>query len=91
MYLSLARYLNTWGQNDPGQGLVRLIRGLFLGPGVSFIVYLRQVLKIKVCIDLGCTDIGVTEQFLYRTQVTTGFQQVAGKGMSQHVGVNVIR
>ena len=71
MYLSLAIYLNTWGQNDPGQGLVRFIGGLFQCPRVGFVVHLGQMLKIQMRINLGRADIGVTEQFLHGTQVTT--------------------
>ncbi len=42
-------------------------------------------------VDLGGADVGMTEQFLHGTQVTAGFQQVAGKGMAQHVWMYVLR
>ena len=37
-------------------------------------------------IYLGSTDIGVTEQLLYRPELTTGFQDVGGETMPQGVG-----
>jgi len=43
------------------------------------------MLKIKPGVDLGCADVRVTEQFLHRAQVAAGLQQVAGKGVTQHV------
>ena len=47
-----------------------------------------EVLEIQVGVDLGGADIGVSEQLLHGAQVTAGFQQVAGKGMAQGMGVD---
>jgi hypothetical protein len=38
-----------------------------------------QVLKIKMCIDLRRTDIGMPQQLLHGTQITAGFQKMTGK------------
>ena len=48
-------------------------------PWVGFVVYLGQVLEVKVCIHLGGADIGVAEELLDGAQVMTRFQQVGGK------------
>lgn len=55
------------------------------GPGVALVVHPGQVLEIQVSIDLGGGDIRVPQQFLDGTEVATGFQQVAGKGVPQQV------
>ena len=66
---------------------------LFLGasPGVRFVVYLGQVLEVKVSIDLGRADVGVSQQLLDAAQVVARFQQVgcdnhplAGFGAALH-------
>ena len=38
-------------------------------PWVGFVVYLGQMLEVKVSVDLGGTDIGMSEQFLHATKV----------------------
>ena len=58
---------------------------------VGLVVDLGEVLEIKVSIDLRGADIRMTEQFLHRPQVATGFQQVAGKGMPQGMWVDITR
>ncbi len=55
-----------------------------MGPIVDFC----QMLKIEMGVDLGGFDIGVAKQFLYCTQVTAGFEQMGGEGMTQHVGMD---
>ena len=44
-----------------------------------------EVLEIEMGVYLGGRDIGVSEQFLHRAQVGTGFQQVSGERMTQNV------
>jgi hypothetical protein len=46
---------------------------------MCLVVYLGQVLEVKVRIYLGGTDIGVTEEFLDATQIVARFEQVGGK------------
>ncbi len=38
-------------------------------PWVSFVVYLGQMLEVKVCVDLSGTDIGMPQQFLDTSKV----------------------
>ena len=52
------------------------------------IIDLGEMLEVEVGVDLGRADIGMAKQFLYRTQVATGFEQVTGKGVTQTVRVN---
>ena len=49
------------------------------GSGVGLVVYLGQVLEVKVSINLGRTNVSVTQQFLHTPQIVTGLQQVGGK------------
>ena len=53
------------------------------------VIDLREVLEVEVGVDLGGADVGVAEQFLYRAQITAGFQQMAGEGVSQGVRVDI--
>jgi hypothetical protein len=46
---------------------------------VGLVVYLGEVLEVKVSIDLCCGDIRVPQQFLDTTQVVAGFEQVCGE------------
>ena len=57
-------------------------------PWMGGVIYLGQVLKIQPRVHLGGADVGMTQQLLDRTQVTTGLQHMAGKGMPQHVRVH---
>jgi hypothetical protein len=70
-------------------GLILGFRALAPRPGVSLVIDLGQVLKIQVGVDLGGADVGVTQEFLDGAQVAGGFQQVAGEGVAQQVGVQV--
>eukprot|EP01132_Coremiostelium_polycephalum_P023529 gene23528-28024_t len=54
------------------------------------VVHRCQVLEVQVGVDLGGLDVGVAQQFLHRTQVLGGLQQVAGKGVPEHVRVQVL-
>ena len=63
-------------------------RGLFLGARVGRVVCLSEVLKIQPGVSLRGADVGVTEELLDCAQVTAGLQNVAGKGVAQHVGVH---
>jgi len=40
------------------------------GPGVSRVIYLRQVLPVQVSIDLGGGDVGVAKHLLDRPEIT---------------------
>ena len=37
---------------------------------MRLIIDLGQMLKIQVRVYLGCADVGMTQKFLYRTQIT---------------------
>ena len=54
---------------------------------MCLVVHAGQVLEIEVGIDLRCAQVGMAEQFLYRSQVVAGFQYVRGKGVAQHMGM----
>lgn len=58
---------------------------------MGLIVDACEVLEIQVRIDLGGTDIGMPEEFLDSPQIATRFQQVAGKRVSQHMGMYIGR
>ena len=49
----------------------------------------QQLPFIHMGINLRCADIGVPQHFLNNTQIRTIFQQVAGKGMTQRMRMNV--
>ena len=55
---------------------------------MRLIVHRRQVLKIKVRVDLSRAYIAVPEQFLNGAQITTGLQQMAGERVSEHMRVD---
>ena len=46
---------------------------------MCLIVCAGQMLKIKVRINLGGTDVGMTQKLLDAAQITTGFKQMGGK------------
>jgi len=52
---------------------------------MSFVVYLGEMLEVKVSIDLGGRYVGVPKQFLNPTQVVTRFQQMRGKGVPKQM------
>ena len=56
---------------------------------VRVVVHPGQMLKIQVRINLGRGDIAVSQQFLHRAQVAAGLQQMAGKGVAQHVRMDL--
>lgn len=55
---------------------------------MCLVVHRRQMLKIKMRVDLGRGYIAVPEQFLNGAQITTGLQQMAGERVSEHVRVD---
>ena len=57
-------------------------------PWMGLIVYLGEMLKIKVRVSLGGGDAGMPQKLLNRPQIPAGLQQVAREGMPQHMGVN---
>lgn len=50
-----------------------------LGARMRSIIDFRQMLKIKMSINLCGADAGVSQHFLHCAQVATGLQQVGGK------------
>ena len=54
---------------------------------MSPVVYLGEVLEVKVSINLRRRDIRVAQQFLNATQVVARLEQVGGEGMPQQVGL----
>ena len=52
---------------------------------MCLVVYLGKVLEVKVGVNLGRTDIGVSKQLLHGTQLTTGLQHMSGEAMPEHV------
>ena len=58
---------------------------------VRLIINLRQVLEIKMRVDLSRRDAGVTEHLLHGTQIAGALQHMGRKGMTQLVGVNALR
>ncbi len=50
---------------------------------VRLVVYLCQMLEIKMRIHLGCRDIRMTKQLLYATQVMAGLQKVGGERVTK--------
>ena len=64
-----------------------LILVLYPCPGMRFVVYLGKVLEVKVCIDLGRTDVRVSEKLLYSAQIAAGLEQVGRKRMPEHMRV----
>jgi len=72
-----------------------LVTGLTMIPiascsGVTLVINPRQMLKIKMSIDLGRGNVGMAQKFLYGTKVTTGFKHVAGKRVSQQVRMELL-
>ena len=54
---------------------------------MSLIINLSEVLKIKMRINLGGTNVCVAKQFLNGSKVAAGFQDMTGKGMPEHMRV----
>ena len=58
---------------------------------MGLVIDRRKMLKIQMRIDLRGADIAVSQQFLYGPQILAGLQQMAGKGMPQHMRMNMLR
>jgi hypothetical protein len=58
---------------------------------MGLIVYGRQMLEVKMGINLRGAQIGMAEQFLDGTQIPARFQYVTGEGMSEHVRMHMLR
>ena len=56
---------------------------------MSPVVYLGEVLEVKVSINLRRRDIRVAQQFLHATQVVAGLEQVGGERMPEQVRVDL--
>jgi len=52
---------------------------------MSLVVYLGQVLEVKVRIDLGGRDTGVPEEFLDAAQIVARLKKVRREGVPEQV------
>src|SRR5256885_795696 len=88
-----------WGSNpllsDIGllicRGMARCPSGRRLSflprAGMGFVVDTGEVLEIKVGVNLGRRNIGVAQQLLHATQISTRFKDMRCKRMPEQVGV----
>src|SRR5208283_3703362 len=53
------------------------------------VIYLRQMLKVQLRVDLRGADVGVSQELLDAAQVAAGFEQVRRKGVAKHMWVHV--
>lgn len=58
---------------------------------MGFIVYLGEMLKIKVGVDLRGADIGVAKQFLNPAQILTGLKYMGCKAVAEQMRVYPLR
>jgi hypothetical protein len=56
---------------------------------MEFLVDLAEALAGDVGVEFGSGDAGVAEEFLDDTKVGAVFEEVGGKGVTEHVGCNV--
>ena len=56
---------------------------------MCLVVYLGQMLEIKVRIDLRRGYIGMAQELLDTPQIMTGFEQMCCEGMPEQMRVNV--
>src|SRR5882672_2494859 len=80
------------GQTSVGRHSLSIrVFGRLADPGarVSAVVYARQVLEIKMRIDLGRGDISVPQELLHAPQIATRFKQMRGKRMPEEVRVDL--
>ena len=61
----------------------RLSASFPAGARVRFVVHVREVLEIQVGVHLRGSNVGMSEQLLHGTQITAGFQEMAGKCVAQ--------
>ena len=67
-------------ENHQSRSIFRMLRMLLaLGARMRLIVNNGQMLEIEMCINLRRGDAGVTEHFLYGTQITGCLQEMRGK------------
>ena len=69
---------------------MRLCSGFLARARVCLVVDLGQMLPVEMGVDLSGADAGVAEHFLHRAQVAGRLQHMGGKGVAQHVRVNVL-
>jgi hypothetical protein len=55
---------------------------------MRFVVYLGEVLEVKVSIDLGRGDVRVSQELLHAPQIVARLEKVGGKGMPEKVRVD---
>ena len=56
---------------------------------MCLIVYLGQMLEIKVRVDLRRGDVGVAQEFLHAAQIMARFKQMRREGVAKQVRVDV--
>src|SRR5690606_27291128 len=56
---------------------------------MGLVVYLGQVLEVKMGIDLGRADIGMAEELLDPAEVVAGFEEMGGEGMAEQVRIHL--
>ena len=61
------------------------------GTRMSLFICAGKVLEIKMGVDLGGTDVGVTQKFLHAAQITTGFKQMGCERVPEQVRMHVLR
>ena len=54
------------------------------------IINLSQMLEIQMGINLRGTDVGMSQQFLNRTQIARGFEHVAGEAVAQQMRMHAL-
>ena len=63
---------------------------LALGPRMRGVVDLRQMLEIKMRVDLRSTDIGMPKQLLHGAQISRGFEQMTYTRVAQQMRINAL-
>ena len=72
-------------------GVTRRRRFCAMGTWMRLIVHLRQVLKIEMRIDLRRSNTGMSQHFLYRTQIAGALQHMGCERMTQLVRMHALR
>ena len=91
-YVGMGALVLRWGLEVYGsRGALGAVALAAFAPGarMSLVVYLGQMLEIKVRVHLGRGDIRVTEQLLHRAKILTRFKQMRRERMAEHVRVHV--
>ena len=68
-----------------GHERIRSVVGLAARARMGLVVYLGQVLEVKVGIDLGRADVGVPQQLLHRPDVLAALQEMRRERVAKRV------